>query len=179
MFIALVVSLFFAQAVPDHLHDFDYLLGEWEFSGTNQQYGKFHGLWSAAKLDDGVIFDEYRVTGDQGETYYVTRTIRAYNARLDRWDLVSTEKNRGRQNIGTGQREGGEVHIEQTFGAGTATRSLLRIRYSNIQPDHFSWAADRSTDNGKTWVVNFQQLDVKRIGPARSLALTLPKAVQY
>ena len=179
MFIALLVSLMFAQGVPDHLHDFDYLLGDWEFSGTNQQYGKFHGLWSAVKLDDGVIFDEYRVTGDQGETYYVTRTLRAYNAKLDRWDLVSTEKDGGLQNLGTGHRDGGEVRIEQTFGAGTAKPSLLRIRYSDIQPDHFSWEADRSNDNGKTWVVNFQQLEVKRIGAGRSFALTSPKAVQH
>ncbi len=179
MFIALVVSLMFAQAAPDHLHDFDYLLGDWEFTGTNQQYGKFHGLWSAAKLDDGEIFDEYRITGDQGETYYVTRTIRAYNAKLDRWELVSTEKNGGLQNLGTGHRDGAEVHIEQIFGAGTPTPSLSRIRYSNIQPDHFSWAADRSNDNGKTWVSNFQQLEVKRVGPARSFALTSTKAVQH
>ena len=179
MFIALVVSLMFAQAAPDHLHDFDYLLGDWEFSGTNQEYPKFHGLWSATKLDDGVIFDEYRITGDQGETYYVTRTIRAYNAKLDRWDLVSTEKNGGLQNLGTGHREGAEVHIEQTFGAGTPTPVLLRIRYSNIGPDHFSWVADRSNDNGKSWVTNSQKLEVKRIGPGRPFALTSPKAVQH
>ena len=33
-----------------------------------------------------------------------------------------------------------------------------------------AWAADRSADGGKTWVKNFQQLEVRRIGPARSMA---------
>jgi hypothetical protein len=179
MFVVLTLAILFAQAGADHLHDFDYLLGDWEFTGTNQQYGKFHGYWSAARLDDGEIFDEYRITGDQGETYYVTRTIRAYNAKLDQWELVSTEKGGGLQNLGTGQRDGAEVHIEQTFGAGSPNPSLWRIRYYDIQPDHFSWAGDRSNDHGKSWVTNYQQLQVKRIGPARSLALTTDKQVQH
>jgi hypothetical protein len=29
--------------------------------------------------------------------------------------------------------------------------STLRIRCYDIQPDRFSWTADRSTDGGKTW----------------------------
>src|SRR5438093_12513813 len=56
-----------------HRADFDYLLGDWEFTGTNKQFGKFHGYWSATRLPEGSqIFDEYRVVGDSGETYYVT-----------------------------------------------------------------------------------------------------------
>jgi len=155
-----------------HQHDFDYLLGDWEFTATNQQYGKFRGYWSAARLDDANIIDEYRVVGDGGETYYVTRTLRAYNARQKQWELVSTEKGSGLQNLGTGQREGAEVHIEQKFGAGTDNPSLLRIRYYDIHPDRFSWAADRSADGGKTWIKNFQSIEAHRIGPSRSLALT-------
>src|SRR5258708_2092215 len=32
-----------------HQGEFDYLLGDWEFTGTNQQYGKIHGLRSAVR----------------------------------------------------------------------------------------------------------------------------------
>lgn len=161
------------SAENTHHSDFDYLLGDWEFTGKNQQYGAIHGFWSAVRLgDDGPILDEYRVVGDHGETYYVTRTLRAYNGHSDQWELVSTEGASGLQNVGTGRRDGAEVHIEQKFGAGTPSQSTLRIRYSNIQADRFSWSADRSTDGSKTWVTNFQQLDVKRIGPPRSVTLT-------
>lgn len=34
-----------------HKGEFDYLLGDWEFTATSQQYGKFQGLWSAVRLD--------------------------------------------------------------------------------------------------------------------------------
>ena len=47
-----------------HKGEFDYLLGDWEFTGTNQQYGKIRGYWSAVRLDKGQILDEYRVVGD-------------------------------------------------------------------------------------------------------------------
>jgi len=164
-------------SIEAHQADFDYLLGDWEFTAVSQQYGKFRGYWSAVRLGDGPqILDEYRVVGDKGETYYVTRTLRAYNAVREQWELVSTEQGGGLQNVGTGHREGTEMRIEQTFGSGTATPSILRIRYYNIQPGQFSWTADRSADGGKSWVANFQQIEARRIGPPRSLdPLTHPK----
>lgn len=167
-------------AYDAHKADFDYLLGDWEFTGTSRQYGKFRGYWSAARLGDGgQLLDEYRVVGDEGETYYVTYTVRSYNASFDRWDLVGLHTGGGLQDVGSGRREGGEVHIEQKFGVGTPSPSMLRIRYYNIRPDGFSWSADRSTDDGKTWTKDFQQLEVHRIGPPRTIGqLTSPKKLQ-
>ena len=159
-----------------HKGEFDYLLGDWEFTGTNQQYGKTQGLWSAVRLDKGQILDEYRVVGDEGETYYVTTTLRNWNGALDRWELIGADGGTGLQDFGTGQWDGKEMKILQTFGVAAQAASLWRIRYYDIAPGKFSWAADRSTDGGKTWVTNFQQLEARRIGPARSLpALTTVK----
>jgi hypothetical protein len=159
-----------------HKGEFDYLLGDWEFTGTNQQYGKIRGYWSAVRLDKGQILDEYRVVGDDGETYYVTTTLRNYNGGLDRWELVGADGGSGLQDVGTGRWEGGQMKIEQTFGVAGGTPSQWHIRYFDIGPDRFSWAADRSTDGGKTWVTSFQQLEARRIGPPRSMAaLTTPK----
>src|SRR5215470_6198089 len=67
-----------------HKGDFDYLLGDWEFTTLSKKYGKGRGYWSAVRLDTGQILDEFRIVGDEGETYYVTSTLRAYNAALDR-----------------------------------------------------------------------------------------------
>jgi hypothetical protein len=159
-----------------HRGDFDYLLGDWEFTAVSQQFGKFRGLWSAARLAEGQILDEYRVVGDKGETFYVTTTLRAYNAVLDRWELVGMDQGNGLQDIGTARRVGTEMHLEQRFGVMGSTPSTWRIRYSDIRPDRFSWTADRSMDGGKTWVRGFQQIEARRIGPARSIgALTTPK----
>jgi hypothetical protein len=159
-----------------HRKEFDYLLGDWEFTATSREFGKFRGYWSAARLPGGQIVDEYRVVGDKDETYFVTQTIRAFNAALDRWELVSMDEGNGLQDIGTGQKVGPEIHIEQTFGVISQTPARWRIRYHDIQPDRFSWAGDRSTDAGKTWTKDYETIEARRTGPSRSIdALTHPK----
>ena len=75
-----------AARTEAHKSDFDYLLGDWEFTAQNPDYGKFGGRWSAVRIEGGQILDEYRVLGDKGETFYVSTTIRAYNAAADRWN---------------------------------------------------------------------------------------------
>ena len=161
-----------------HQADFDYLLGDWEFTSVSKEYGAGRGFWSALRLPDdeggALVLDEYRVVGDSGETYYVTRTLRAYNANLDRWELVSTEGSAGLQNVGTGQRVGAEMHIEQRFGVGGPTPSLWRIRYYDIRPDRFSWTADRSTDEGRTWSTEHLKIEARRIGPRRTMSPLAP-----
>jgi hypothetical protein len=158
-----------------HRGDFDYLLGDWEYTAVSKEFGKFHGFWSAVRLEEGgQILDEYRVVGDGNETLYVSATLRAYNAVLDRWELVSAEGGTGLQNVGTGKQVGNEMQIEQKFGVMGSKPSVWRIRYYNIQPDRFSWSADRSTDNGKTWTKDHQTIEARRIGPARSIGPLAP-----
>jgi hypothetical protein len=153
-----------------HKGDFDYLLGDWEFSAVSREFGNFRGYWSAVRLDGGQILDEYRVVGDKGETFYVTSTLRSYNKVLDRWELVGMDAGNGLQDVGTGRRVGAEIHIEQRFGVMSDQPSTWKIRYYDIQPDRFSWIADRSTDGGKTWQAKHQTIEARRIGPPRSLA---------
>jgi hypothetical protein len=183
----LTVPSLAAQAVPKrtaeqiqasydaHHRDFDYLLGDWEFTSVSKEHGKGRGFWSAVRLSEGgQILDEYRVVGDNGETWYVSSTLRAYNGVLDRWELVSAEGATGLQDVGTGRKVGDEMHIQQTFDAMSDRPSLWRIRYFNIRPDRFSWRADRSVDGGKTWQKDHLQIEARRIGPARSLAPLAP-----
>jgi hypothetical protein len=165
----LTVPSLAAQAVPKrtaeqiqasydaHHRDFDYLLGDWEFTSVSKEHGKGRGFWSAVRLSEGgQILDEYRVVGDNGETWYVSSTLRAYNGVLDRWELVSAEGATGLQDVGTGRKVGDDM------------------RYFNIRPDRFSWRADRSVDGGKTWQKDHLQIEARRIGPARSLAPLAP-----
>ena len=162
-----------------HRADFDYLLGDWEFTAESRMYGKFRGYWSAVRLEKGQILDEYRVAGADGETLYVTTTVRAYNAVTDRWELIGMDAGGGLQDFGTAQRTNSEMHIEQKFGVANGDGVIMRIRYYNIQPERFSWTADRSADGGKTWVKGFQQIEARRIGPMRSLGpLADPKKAQ-
>ena len=158
-----------------HQGDFDYLLGDWEFTSVSREYGKGRGFWSAVRLEEGgQILDEYRVVGDEGQTYYSSVTLRSYNAVLDQWELISAEGGTGLHNVGTAHKVGAEMHIEQKFGVMSPTPSLWRIRYYDIRPDRFSWTADRSTDGGKTWDPKYLEIEARRIGPARTLGPLAP-----
>jgi hypothetical protein len=152
-----------------HKGDFDYLLGDWQFTADNRQYGKSNGRWSAVRLATGQILDEYRLVDDKGATFYVTATIRNYDAIHDRWELIGMDDRNGLQDFGTAQRIGGEMRIEQKFGVSGGNPTMMRIRYYNIQANSFSWAGDQSTDNGKTWVKDQLRIEAKRVGPARTL----------
>ena len=156
-------------AFDAHKGDFDYLLGDWQFDAKSQEHGTYHGLWSAVRLTEGQILDEWRVLGDNNETIYLTTTMRAYNAAADRWELVGMDQGNGLQDVGTGRRAGNEVHIEQKFGTITPNPVHRRIRYYNIQADRFSWASDRSNDGGKTWIKDELLIEARRVGPARTL----------
>src|SRR2546425_8092270 len=118
-----------------HQGDFDYLLGDWEFSSVSREFGKGRGYWSAVRLAEGAqVLDEYRVVGDSGETYYVTNTLRAYNAVLDQWELVSTEGGTGLQNIGTGHRIGAEMHTDEKQALAYSVSPPLPVNQNDIGP---------------------------------------------
>ncbi len=171
LLLATVVSPAAAQQKPES--DFDYLLGDWVFEANDQQYGKYGGRWSAIKLVEGQILDEYRVLDPDGGTIYVTTTLRNYNEKAQRWELIGADAGQGLQDFGTARRIGDEVHIEQRFGVTAGRPSLWRIRYYNIKDDSFSWSADRSMDDGKTWTVGYMHIEARRVGAARTLpALT-------
>ncbi|MGH7636267.1 MAG: hypothetical protein ACREOK_01345 [Gemmatimonadaceae bacterium] len=163
-----------AQRIAERKGDFDYLLGEWQFTTTNREFGPGKGVWTAVKLDGGSILDEYRVVGDSGETWYHSVTLRSFNAPMNRWDLVSVEKGSGLMNSGWAQKVGDEMHLEQTLGRQTGKPGRLRIRYHNIRPDAFSWTADVSRDGGKTWEPKSIEIEARRIGPARDLPSLAP-----
>jgi hypothetical protein len=156
-------------AFDAHFTDFDYLLGDWEFTSVHKQFGQGHGFWSVVRLQPGQMLDEFRIVDAAGKTIYVTTTVRAYNQQLGEWELVGLDRGTGLDNIGTGKRVGSEVHIMQKAMTDSGDPSLMRIRYYNIQPDKFSWVADQSMDNGKTWTTEVQKIEAKRLGPPRDL----------
>jgi hypothetical protein len=114
------------------------------------------------------------VVSPEGETWYVTTTLRNYNAFLDRWELVGADAGTGLMDMGTARKDGAEMHIDQTFGVASGDTSTWRIRYYDIQKDRFSWTADRSTDGGKSWTSRHQTIEARRIGPPGSLPALAP-----
>lgn len=155
------------RLVETHAHDFDYLLGDWRFESQSKVWGAAGGVWTAVRLESGAIFDEYRVQGDSGETWYVTHTLRSYNAVTDHWDLVGIDHGTGLSSVGHGKRKGNEVHIEQEFTNASGPTTRMRIRYYDITPDSFKWEGAASKDGGKTWTPRQLTIQARRVGSAK------------
>jgi hypothetical protein len=164
-----------ASAVLDddaHRAAFDYLLGDWEFTGQRLEAGgkrEFKGFWTATRTPDNrTLVDEYRVVGAKGETIYVTTTLRAFHPLEHRWSLVSIEPS-GAFAEGKARKEGADMLVEQQFSG-----RELRFRYYDIGPDRFSWVG--SGPDGKGGYTDFQWIEARRIGPPRPGVLAVPDA---
>ena len=146
-----------------HRAAFDYLLGDWEFTGKrggpNGQL-EFKGFWTATRTPDNrSLVDEYRVVDDAGKTLYVTTTLRAFHPGEHRWSIVSIEP-AGTFAEGKAWLDGADMRIEQSFGG-----RPLRFRYHDIQPDRFSWVGSGPDASGN--YVEFQWIEARRVGPPR------------
>jgi len=55
-----------------------------------------------------------------------------------------------------------EMHVGQRGQGPDGRTTILKIRYYNIQPNRFSWAADHSSDGGATWVRDYWRIEATR-----------------
>lgn len=168
-----------------HQGDFDYLLGDWEFTGvrktTNGPDQKLHGFVSAVRFPKGAeILSQDRFLNEDGSIFFESSTILAYNAALDQWETASTADGgagTGLQDHGVAHRVGNEMHTEGHFGTMSPKPTIWRIRHFDIQPDHYSLVAERSTDGGKTWQTDYERVEMHRVGPARAMEPLIPAKV--
>jgi hypothetical protein len=151
--------------------DFDFLEGKWDVVYNNAQPGippNIPGSWVARKQADGrVLYDEFRLFGENRETVFFCATFRVFDHVRQEWDmryvgLTIPGPGEGGRRIAnwadlTAWREGSTIRVDQKGGD-----SWLRITYQDIGKDHFHWKADVSSDGGKTWRADQIRIEAKR-----------------
>jgi hypothetical protein len=153
-----------------HKGDFDYLLGDWQFTARQQAVRQIERpVEGRSRLATGQILDEYRLVDDKGATFYVTATIRNYDAAHDRWELIGMDDRNGLQDSAPPSGWAGNANRARSSVSQAAARPSCGSATTIITANSFSWAGDQSTDNGKTWVKDHIRIEAKRIGPARTL----------
>lgn len=148
-------------------HDFDFMLGKWEFTAESKVPGvppKYHGRWTAERTGDATLVeDDFTALDDQGNRVYLGVTLRAFDAKAKRWTTAFVEPVRYREgpaakwSLGTAWREGSEVRE-----ASLDEQNRARAHFFDIAPDHFNWSMDRSADGGKTWITDFLRVQARR-----------------
>lgn len=146
--------------------DYDAVLGFWHFRfqprNNDGTFGEpFTGHWSfELKPGGALMIDAFRPDDPSQPMEASLYTLRLFDPEQKVWQLVGARSEGGKVGPGKSWSSGGNIFLVQynpTFG-------LTRIRYFAIEADRFLWRADRSHDNGKTWVRDSAVMEAHRIG---------------
>ena len=145
--------------------DFDFLVGVWEFRFQNRRPdGTFNppfvGHWFVNKKQSPNPFIEDHFRGDNSSaTYDVgTWTYRVFNPSRKLWEMQGVNSGQGAWAPGLCWSDANNRYLVQHYGP-----SVMRIRYLAITDTSFLWRADRSSDNGKTWINDWWTMSARRI----------------
>jgi hypothetical protein len=109
-----------------------------------------------------VVEDQFSTDQANG-THSLLMTYRVFNTVAENWSIQGIATRRGTPwQPGTAWSIGNDRVMVQSH---PDRKSMTRIRYYSITPDHFLWRADGSTDDGKTWVRDALLIEATRIKP--------------
>jgi len=149
---------------PGAPEDYDALIGFWEFRFQNRNpdgsFGRaFRGHWSFEKKPGGLLIEDHWRADNPAQAMGVsTYTYRTFDPQRKRSQMLGTNSMGGEFALGLTWSGDAERFAIQRYGS-----AIMRIRYLAIEPNHFLWRADRSTDGGKTWVLDVWTMEATRI----------------
>jgi hypothetical protein len=156
---------------PPELAQFAFLIGEWRcdvrVQGIDGTWQPYEATWIGRYILDGrVIADEYRMWNEARELVVHGMNFRTYDADKKAW-IMRWLHATGAFWLELGPEALGGVCV----GADTITFKYIdvaapgaidRVTFSNIEESRFSWMAERSHDQGRTWT-EFIEIEAHRI----------------
>jgi hypothetical protein len=152
-----------APCTAPELHQLDFWVGDWELTWpAHGQAPAGTGTNHVEKILGGCAFQEsFAAAGPQR---LVGRSVSAYNPQLKIWEQTWVD-NQGSYIALTGGFKDGAMTLTQRALGPDGKPRLARMVYLNIKPDSFDWHWESSTDEGKTWKLNWE-IHYKRKGTA-------------
>jgi hypothetical protein len=147
------------------LTDYDALLGFWEFHFQNRRPDgtftpAFSGHWTFEKKPGGALIeDRWRGDNASAPMGLSTYTYRTFHPGRKVWQMLGTNSGGGEFALGATWSDGTNRYAIQHYGS-----AIMRIKYLAIEPNYFLWRADRSTDGGKTWLLDAWTMEAWRVG---------------
>ena len=143
--------------------DYDPLLGSWHFrfqfrrpDGAFEQ--PFPGHWSFEKKPGGLLIEDRWRYDDPSKTMAEgTYTYRSFDPERKIWRMLGTNTEGGEFALGLTWSDATNRYAIQHYGT-----EIMRIRYLALGPERFLWRADRSTDGGRTWLLDAWTMEATR-----------------
>jgi hypothetical protein len=144
-------------------HQLDFWVGEWDLTWPargNTPAGT--GTNRVEKILDGCVVQENFSTA--GPPPFSGRSVSLYSVFEKKWKQTWVD-NQGVYLDLTGEFKDGEMRLFRHGPGPDGKPRLARMIYTNIKPDSFDWRWEVSTDDGKTWNLNWG-IHYKRKGSA-------------
>lgn len=135
---------------------FDFWVGEWELSWTDNEGNPGKGTNVIEKILDGkVIQEHFQSIGGKLEGYKGT-SISVYNPQRESWHQAWADNQGGYIDM-KGSIDGNKRIFQTGARPGPQGGSIIsRMVFYDITENSFTWDWESSTDEGKTWTLNWR-----------------------
>ena len=153
---------------PKELSQFQFLVGEFECKGKSLlqdgTYASWEAVWKGYYILDGFVFaDDFIMVDENGKYTFLGSTYRIFNTKENKWDMRFVDAlNTNWINIEGKFIDGEMMQNSERIDSG-GNKTLIKVVFSNISDEGFTWKNHRSKDNGKTWLKDAIVIDAKKI----------------
>jgi hypothetical protein len=146
------------------VYDFDFLVGRWkvhhrrlkERLAGSKDWVEFEGTSEARKILGGCGNMDDNVLNVPGHPYRAV-TLRAFDEKIRRWSIWWLDSRTPGGSLEPGVRGSFKDGVGTFYADDTFKGQAIRVRYiwSQITPSSCRWEQAFSTDQGRTWEVNW------------------------
>ncbi|MEQ8524767.1 hypothetical protein [Gracilimonas sp.] len=135
---------------------FDFWVGEWELSWTDNQGNAGAGTNLIEKTLDGVVIQEnFKATKGRIEGYK-GMSVSVYNPQRESWHQTWVDNQGGYIDL-KGLIDGNKRIFQTDERPGPQGGTIInRMVFYDIEKNSFTWDWESSIDGGETWSVNWQ-----------------------
>ncbi len=137
---------------------FDFWLGTWQGEWKDTEGKTQTATNIITKGFDGCVVEENFSTDDKT---FIGRSLSMYNTNKKIWQQTWVD-NTGSYLDFIGGMDGDNMILQRKATAKSGKEVLQRMIFTEIKKDSFTWNWESSSDNGATWVLNWQILYTRK-----------------
>lgn len=150
LFLILLINHSYSQELD--ANSFDFWVGDWELTWTNQQGITKKGSNKILKILDGQVIQE---NFEDLQTGYKGMSLSVYNPRNKKWHQAWTDNNGGYFNF-YGDFENNLKMFRTETQEVQGQKVIKRMIFKDITKNSLSWHWETSVDGGKSWQLKWK-----------------------
>ncbi len=131
---------------------FDFWLGEWKAEWKDTEGKTGYGKNIITKEFGKCVINENFSTEDKT---YTGKSLSVYNEKKKMWQQTWVDS-RGAYMEFTGGKDGENMYLQRKVTNSEGKEIIMKMTFTDIKKDSFTWNWESSNDNGGTWVLQWQ-----------------------